>query len=287
MADFSVLGTGVMGTALARALAAAGHEVVAWNRTFERARALARGSMRAVVEVDEAVAASPVVVVNVTNYEASREVLSAADGSLDGRIVVQTSSGTPEDARVLQAWLAERGATLLEAVILVPPKSIGTDETIMLYSGPEDTFAAIESLRRAWGGRHTLMGSDISLARVFEASFATFYCGALLGFLEATAIAAAAGLPLPEHAKMINETLPAIAYNVEKSAELIDKRDYDFDDAPLSIFLNNLPSMVRAAQEAGVADSIMNVMYERVRRRVAVASPRQHIASVFEEFRQP
>ena len=33
----TVIGTGVMGSALARALAGAGHQVTAWNRTRSRA----------------------------------------------------------------------------------------------------------------------------------------------------------------------------------------------------------------------------------------------------------
>lgn len=286
MADVSVLGTGEMGAALARALAGAGHEVVAWNRTFERARALAGGSMRAVAEVDEAVAASQVVVVNVLNYEASREVLSAAEGSLAGRIVVQTASGTPEDSPVLQTWLAERGATLLEAAIMVYPKSIGTGESLILYSGPEDAFAAIDSLRRAWGGRHTLLGSDISLAKACNCSWGLFYLGADLGFLEGAAIAAATGVPLPDYAKLINETLPVIAYTVEKWTELIDKRDYGFTEASLGMFLDALVPLSQYVRQGGISDSLVDLFFERVRRRIATVGPHQHISSVFEEFRQ-
>jgi 3-hydroxyisobutyrate dehydrogenase-like beta-hydroxyacid dehydrogenase len=291
MASVSVLGTGTMGATLARALAGAGHEVVAWNRTFERARALAKGSMqagsiRAVAEVDEAVAASQVVVVNVTNYEASREVLSAADGRLAGRIVVQTSSGTPEDSTVFQTWLTERGAILLEAAIIVYPKSIGTDESIIVYSGSEDAFAAIESLRRAWGGRQTLIGSNISLANAYASSSMTFYFGAISGFLEGATIAAAAGFPIPDYAKFTNEMLPVIAYTVEKWAELIDKRNYEFDEASLATMLDGLIQLVKAAQQAGISDSLMDLLRERVQRRIAAVGPRQHISSVFEEFRQ-
>ncbi|WP_415095019.1 NAD(P)-binding domain-containing protein [Nocardioides sp.] len=39
--DIVVLGCGLMGSALARAFAAAGHATGAWNRTYEKAEALA------------------------------------------------------------------------------------------------------------------------------------------------------------------------------------------------------------------------------------------------------
>ena len=43
----TVIGTGVMGSALARALAGAGHQVTAWNRTRSRALPLASAGARA------------------------------------------------------------------------------------------------------------------------------------------------------------------------------------------------------------------------------------------------
>ena len=40
MATIAALGTGVMGAPMARNLARAGHEVRAWNRSLDKARAL-------------------------------------------------------------------------------------------------------------------------------------------------------------------------------------------------------------------------------------------------------
>ncbi|MGH3717553.1 MAG: NAD(P)-binding domain-containing protein [Pseudonocardiaceae bacterium] len=238
MADISVLGTGVMGAALVRALAETGQTVVVWNRSAERARALIGERVRAVDGVDEAVAASPLVVVNLLNYEVSRRVLATAGENLAGRIVVQTSSGTPEDASSFDSWFSERGAVLVEAAILAYPKSIGSDESIVLYSGPEGAFVVTDPLRHAWGGRQVWVGAEISLANGYDCSALTFYCGAISGFLEGTAIALATGVPLNEYTKLTTDLWPAVNYTTMTSTDLISKRDYNYEEAPLSSYLS-------------------------------------------------
>ena len=55
MADIALFGTGIMGAPMARNLARAGHKVRAWNRSAEKARALADDG---IVAVEDAVAAA-------------------------------------------------------------------------------------------------------------------------------------------------------------------------------------------------------------------------------------
>ena len=58
----TVLGTGIMGAAMARSLAREGHEVRVWNRTFERADAVAGAGITAHREIADAISGCDVVV---------------------------------------------------------------------------------------------------------------------------------------------------------------------------------------------------------------------------------
>src|SRR5207302_9467844 len=59
--------------------------------------------------VASACATSAVVIVSVTDYDATREMLIAEIGSmLEGRTLVQLSSGTPSETREMARWAAER-----------------------------------------------------------------------------------------------------------------------------------------------------------------------------------
>ncbi|MFD0493920.1 NAD(P)-binding domain-containing protein [Streptomyces rhizosphaericus] len=72
----TVLGLGDMGTALARALLRAGHRTTVWNRTAAKAEALAAEGALTAATVGEAVAASPLVVVCLLDYDSVRQVLA-------------------------------------------------------------------------------------------------------------------------------------------------------------------------------------------------------------------
>jgi 3-hydroxyisobutyrate dehydrogenase-like beta-hydroxyacid dehydrogenase len=106
----AVLGTGRMGAALVRAFAAAGHSVVAWNRTPARAEPLRTVATLAVTPASAAQDAS-LVVASLTDYGVCDQALFTAEmgESLRGKTVVQLTSGTPANARTAAAWAAQHG----------------------------------------------------------------------------------------------------------------------------------------------------------------------------------
>ena len=85
----AVLGTGRMGSALARALLGAGHEVTVWNRTPAKTGPLAALGAVVAHSVAKAVAAGAVVIVNVSDYDATTALLREASvaRALDGKLV--------------------------------------------------------------------------------------------------------------------------------------------------------------------------------------------------------
>ena len=86
----SVLGLGLMGSALSRALIAQGHEVTVWNRSREKSAEF-EGPARVADSVLDACASSSVIVVCLLNYEASRSLLrlSEIESVLSGKVLIQ------------------------------------------------------------------------------------------------------------------------------------------------------------------------------------------------------
>jgi 3-hydroxyisobutyrate dehydrogenase-like beta-hydroxyacid dehydrogenase len=87
----SVLGTGRMGSALARAFLKQGHETSVWNRTKSKCEPLARLGAQVAPSVQDAVAASEIIVVNVNDYITSDALLQQGDiaKALRGKLLVQ------------------------------------------------------------------------------------------------------------------------------------------------------------------------------------------------------
>ena len=124
-----------MGQALAEAFLRDGHPTTVWNRTTAKADRLVAQGARLADSAEDAVAASPLVVVCLSTYEAVHEILDPLGDVLGGRVVVNLTSGTSQAARETAAWAADRHHAYLDGAIMAIPPAIGTTDAVILYSG--------------------------------------------------------------------------------------------------------------------------------------------------------
>jgi 3-hydroxyisobutyrate dehydrogenase-like beta-hydroxyacid dehydrogenase len=150
----SVIGLGLMGTALAKALLANRHRVTVWNRTASKCTPLAQAGAQIAHSIEEAADASHVMVVCVLDYAVSDSLLRTPEISsrLKGKTVVQLTTGTPQEAQEAEVWAKENGVAYLDGSISGYPKDIGTPEGTILYAGSRAVFEAMQPLLHSLGG---------------------------------------------------------------------------------------------------------------------------------------
>lgn len=139
----AVLGTGRMGGAIARRLAAGGDQVVVWNRTAEKAEALGVGTVAATPA--GAAGATELVLSVFTDAAAAREAYAGEHGALnaaDGRVFIDMTTGGPERATWLDGQVRDRGGKFLEAPVMGGPGSIESGKLMILVSGEPATIDA-------------------------------------------------------------------------------------------------------------------------------------------------
>jgi 3-hydroxyisobutyrate dehydrogenase/2-hydroxy-3-oxopropionate reductase len=122
MTPVGVLGIGRMGGSMARALAAAGFEVVCWNRTPAAAEVLAEElGGRSVGRPADVAAAADVCVSMLADGAAVEAVFRGPDGlfagSRPGNVFLDSSTVAPSTIRGLEAEAREGGAGLLDAPV--------------------------------------------------------------------------------------------------------------------------------------------------------------------------
>ena len=223
MSDITAIGLGAMGSALARAFLAAGKTVTVWNQSPARAASLeAIGAIRAATVAD-AVAASPVLVICLSDYPATLSVLdqSGAVEALGGQLVIQLTSGTPKEARALENWVVSRGARYLDGAIAAWPRHIGGPEASITVVGPEPAFALAQPLLKLLAGNITYMGPDIGHAMaVFNAALA-YFAGHWIGFSYGAAISEAEGIDPAKFGEMLASMSPAFAEDMRHMGRVI------------------------------------------------------------------
>jgi 3-hydroxyisobutyrate dehydrogenase-like beta-hydroxyacid dehydrogenase len=148
----AVVGTGRMGSSMARALAAGGAEVVLHNRTLDRARELAAELGAGVAEsAAEAAASVDVAITMLTNGDAVRETWDGPDGLVagghSGGVLVDSSTVPPDTIASFEAAVHERGSGILDAPVSGSTKLAEEGQlTIMAGGSAEDLERARPAL---------------------------------------------------------------------------------------------------------------------------------------------
>ena len=254
MSDVSIIGLGAMGSALARALLRDGRRITVWNRTSTKAELLVRDGATLAPDPASAVVASPVVLVCVDNYEVTRAILSGQDvrPRLSGRVLVQLSTGSPQEARDAERWARDIEAGYLDGAILAYPDQIGTPEAALLVAGAEATFRRCEPLLRSLAGGLTYVGEQVGAASALDCAALSFVFGALLGALHGARICEVESLRVDEFGSMLSELVPVVGGEVKQLAERIQAERYDGSQAALGIYAAAAVRLVQQARDSRI-----------------------------------
>jgi 3-hydroxyisobutyrate dehydrogenase-like beta-hydroxyacid dehydrogenase len=135
--EIGFIGLGIMGSRMAANLAKAGHDLVVFNRTREKADAWAQehGGSVAATPRDVAARADVVITMVVDGAQVEQVLLGedgAAHGAREGALFVDMSTIAPADTRRIGGELAERGIGFMDAPVTgSSPKAEAGTLTIM------------------------------------------------------------------------------------------------------------------------------------------------------------
>ena len=161
-AAVAVLGTGIMGAAMARNLLAAGMEVRVWNRTRGKAQPLIESGARVAEDPAEAAEGANFLITMLSDAGVIEEVVGGDDGPLgalaeDG-VWLQTSTVGEGGNERLQ-WVAARsGVAHVDAPVLGTKQPAERGRLIVLASGPEEVQERCQPLFDAIGGKSLWLG---------------------------------------------------------------------------------------------------------------------------------
>jgi 3-hydroxyisobutyrate dehydrogenase-like beta-hydroxyacid dehydrogenase len=282
----TVIGLGLMGQALAEAFLSHGHPTTVWNRSAAKAEQLVgRGAILA-GSVREAVAASPLVIICVTDYDAVRELVIPLDDVLAGRTVVNLTSGTSKQAHEIAEWAAQRGITYLDGVILAIPSAIATSDATLLYSGPRAAFDTHETTLQCLGTT-THLGDNHGLSSLYDMAMLTLMWNVLNGFLHGAAILGTAKVDAAAAAPIMNQGIVAMTGWISAYADQIDAGRYQADDSTIDTHVAAMEHLLHESETLGVNAELPRLVKALADRAVAAGHGGDSYAALIEQFRRP
>jgi len=279
----SVLGLGLMGSALARALLAKGYEVTVWNRSPEKSEEF-EGLARVGSSVLDACAASSVIVVCLLNYEAGNALMRSpeVESVLSGKVLIQLSTGSPADARRTSAWAQACGADYLDGAILGSPSMVGGDQAKVLISGPKGVFDRNVELFKALTPDPSFCGEAVGRAAALDHAALELSAGCSVVLYHAMALCAAESIPFDD---LFGLARPFREGYVERVVSGITAGDFPSGNASIRIWVAWAETLVRVADDAGVSASLPRALLECLNRTVELDLGDKDFPAVYEAFR--
>ena len=282
MSDISVIGLGNMGAALASSLVGAGLDVTVWNRSPGRTAPLAARGATAAPDARAALLASPRTLVCIADYPATTRLLDEAATNLDGRTLVQLSTGTPRQAADCDARVRALGGRYLDGAIMVNPTDIGSAGAQILIAGPEDAFAASEPTLRRLAGDLRYLGPNVRAAATLDMALLSRIECMVVGVVHGALICEAEGVPLEQFAALLS---PGVSLTHLET--LVPTSPHaDAVAASVEVIAATVARLQEQARDAGINSEIPDFLAGLFDRAMAAGHAAQDSASVIHVLRR-
>ena len=274
----AVLGTGIMGSAMARNLAAAGLRTTVWDRSEQASAPLASAGMLVAASPAEAVRGAQVVITMLPTADATESVMFAgvAEALADGAVWAQM--GTIGVAAT--TGLADRLARLRPGVLFVDAPVSGskgpaeTGQLLILASGPAAAEAVMAPVFSAIGRKTVWLGAagQGSRMKLVVNSYLSFL---IEGVAEALELASRLGID-PAGLDAVIEGGPLDAPLADAKLHKMARGDFA-PEFPLEWALKDVDLAIAAADGARLP--LLEALSRQWRRAVEAGHGRQDISA--------
>jgi len=198
MANLGFVGLGTMGGRIAKRLMDAGHTVVGYNRTKEKARWLIEQGMRWADSPRAVAEAADVVFSMVTDTRALQAIALGPDGILaglgPGKVYIDMSTVSPAFSRELAAQVAARGAAMLDAPVSGSVSTLEAGQLSIMVGGDPAVFERVRPILQDIGPTITYIGPN-GMAVAMKIAVNLGLAVQMLAFSEAVLLAEKSGIP--------------------------------------------------------------------------------------------
>jgi 3-hydroxyisobutyrate dehydrogenase len=283
----ALMGLGTMGAGMARNLLAAGFPLSVYNRTRERADALAKEGAKACDSPAAAAADADVVVSMVADDAASRTLFSGPDGVLSvvkpGVVLIECSTLSPDWIAELAAAAAEKKCPLLDAPVTGSRMQAAQGELLFLVGGDPKVAEEMNPVFEPMGRGVVYMGPSGSGCKMKLIN--NFLSGLhAASIAEAIALTERLGIDRDKAVQILSNGAPG-SPAVKTISQRVIARDYGihFD---LELMVKDLTYAKELGAKAGLPLRTLEGALERFRVAADAGWKKHDMSAVIEPMRQ-
>lgn len=254
----ALLGTGLLGAAVAKRLLQHNIEMIVWNRTTEKLQPLAEQGMQIAPTVSQAIVTTDAVILMLTDYQAIREVLFAEDTQavLASKTVIQMATIAPHESQQLAQEIKQLGGDYFEAPVLGSLGEAQQGTLIVMVGGSESQFTR-------WQPLFKILGQDVRLiGEIGQAAALKLALNQLIGSLT---VAFSLSLGIVQGYKIDVNVFMELLRNSALYAKTFDKkldrmlqRDFTAPNFPTQHLLKDIRLILATAQQLDLGTSALH-----------------------------
>ncbi len=278
----ALLGTGLLGRAIAERLQSVGHTVTVYNRTASKALPLQACGITVVTRPEQAMAQADCVVLMLADAAAIRAVLltPASLAVLRGKTVIQMGTIAQEESLALQAEIERVGGAYCEAPVLGSLAETKAGTLIVMIGGTEGQFDQWGPLFRSLCREPRLVG-PVGKAASLKLALNQLIVAEISAFALSLGLVQRAGVPVDTFMAILRESA-LFAPAFEKKLPRLLTRDYQHPNFSTRHLLKDVELFLKEASGYELTTSSLEGIKPVLDRTIAQGLGDSDYSAIFE-----
>ena len=283
MSEITLVGLGAMGSSIASTLLKNNFDLTVWNRSSEKMGPVIKQGAKAASSVEEAISVSPVIMICIHGYSAIQELLSAPgiSAQLNGKTIIQLSTGTPTEVRSLGEWVHQQSCKYLDGSIMVYPENVGKQAGQLLFSGDKQAYETCARIVDALGGDVRYLGEVVGAAAALDLAVLSRLTVITIGVVQGALICEREDVSLEQFANMFPE-----GDRARSLALSIHNQNYDENiSASVEVAVSCVSTIKRLTEDLQIKCELSDFLLNYYNRAITAGYGQQDTASLIEILR--
>lgn len=282
----AILGTGILGRAVAERLHLSGQSVAVYNRTRSTATPLSELGIAVAGSSEEAVKAADVVILLLADAPAIRSVLFGNDApDVNGRMVIQMGTIAPAESLAIAEALKERGADYCESPVLGSVAEARTGALLVLFGGRKDQLDRLEEVFRPLTRCPTYIG-PVGKASALKLALNQLIAAEIAAFSLSLGLVQQANIDVEVFMKVLRDSaLFAPAY--EKKLSRLLERNYNNPNFSTRHLLKDVRLILAEAETCGLSTNGLEGVLPLLSRAITEGAGDLDYSAVYDAVNPP
>ena len=278
----TLLGTGLLGRAIAKRLQSVGHTVTVYNRTTTKALPLQSCGITVVTRPEEAIAQADCVVLMLADAAAIRAVLLTPTSLavLRSKTVIQMGTIAQDESLALQAEIERVGGSYCEAPVLGSVAEAQAGTLLVMVGGTEGQFVQWGPLFRSLGREPRLIG-PAGKAASLKLALNQLIVAEISAFALSLGLVQRAGVPVETFMAILRESA-LFAPAFEKKLPRLLTRDYQHPNFSTRHLLKDAELFLREASGYALTTSSLEGIRPLLERTIEQGLGDSDYSAIFE-----